>query len=730
MRLHLALALLAAGALLLLAQPAEGTSADAETPLYLKRDGLGNTFKLNAKEPQENRLGWWSCSEELNQQGTFYPLSTWEQGLGGQVELGESYTFTIWVESTNVQEITIRSTLYLFVVDEGGNATRHNLSREEVSEEAEAFPPGTTLNGNYTVGPDSELSLDHGDYHIVPAFSTIGLELETSITWAPDTENRTVYIKADSPDFDSHITVRMRPVFLNPEVFFSNDRTDEPGEDSLYIKASVVDALGVIDDSGSGSVADLDLGSFSLKIEDVSGGGNFDDSVNVRDQHPFAKYIEGRWQYQQDSGISSGTYQITISVTDMRGNIWEESVSYDLTVDEFAIELEHEDGGGGTYDLQLPRGGKVEYRVKVWNRGNTADSFEIKVDDNSLPSGWEATLLTSDELDLPVDQYVYARVRIEAPDGAAGGSSATARLEVTSLNDGSVSESMDLRATVRTYGAVISGLDSRITIDPEALDIDGLYRFPVGVRNTGNDRDSYDVTAIIGRGDWTVRIEEGGQVVNTITVDRGKTKQLEIVLKPVNFENSMGDEVDFRFSAESVPPGDGSALFEAKLVVEIPIERVIDLTIAAVGLQVNGRPYAQLMPGDLQAGAPVQFQLVVKNLGGRGADPFSVKLYVAGRVEASYSVDMGLAGFGEALVLLEWSKPAAGLATLRITADSDLAVEDERNRADNSFSLSLDIAAAPSGNGDSSGDGDGFSIPGFGLAGALLSAAIVARRRR
>jgi hypothetical protein len=80
--------------------------------------------------------------------------------------------------------------------------------------------------------------------------------------------------------------------------------------------------------------------------------------------------------------------------------------------------------------------------------------------------------------------------------------------------------------------------------------------------------------------------------------------------------------------------------------------------------------------------------------------------------------------------VLEWSKPAAGLATLRITADSDLAVEDERNRADNSFSLSLDIAAAPSGNGDSSGDGDGFSIPGFGLAGALLSAAIVARRRR
>ena len=288
---------------------------------------------------------------------------------------------------------------------------------------------------------------------------------------------------------------------------------------------------------------------------------------------------------------------------------------------------------------------------------------------------------------------------------------------------------MDLRATVRTYGAVISGLDSRITIDPEALDIDGLYRFPVGVRNTGNDRDSYYVTAIIGRGDWTVRIEEGGQAVNTITVDRGKTKQLEIVLKPVNFENSMGDEVDFRFSAESVPPGDGSALFEAKLIVEIPIERVIDLTIAAVDLQVNGRPYAQLMPGDLQAGAPVKFQLVVKNLGGRGADPFTVKLYVASRVEASYDVEMGLAGFGEALVLLEWDKPSAGLATLRITADPDLAIDDERSRADNSFSLSLDIAAAPSGN-DNGGDDDGFSIPGFGLVGALLSAAIVARRRR
>ena len=59
-------------------------------------------------------------------------------------------------------------------------------------------------------------------------------------------------------------------------------------------------------------------------------------------------------------------------------------------------------------------------------------------------------------------------------------------------------------------------------------------------------------------------------------------------------------------------------------------------------------------------------------------------------------------------------------------------MESAGARADNSFSLSLDIAAAPSGNGDSSGDGDGdgFSIPGFGLAGALLSAAIIARRRR
>ena len=127
MRLQLALALLAAGALLLLAQPAEGAGADSATPLYLKRDGLGNIFKLNAKEPQENRLGWWRCSEELNQQGSFFPLAKWEQGLGGQVELGDSYTFAIWVESTNVQEITLGATLYVVV-----NGTQNMHSVEDV----------------------------------------------------------------------------------------------------------------------------------------------------------------------------------------------------------------------------------------------------------------------------------------------------------------------------------------------------------------------------------------------------------------------------------------------------------------------------------------------------------------------------------------------------------------------------------------------------------------------
>ena len=212
MRLQLALALLTAGALLLLAQPAEGAGADSETPLYLKRDGLGNTFKLNAKEPQENRLGWWPCSEEVNQQGSFYPLSKWEQGLGGQVELGDSYTFTIWVESTNVREITLRATLYIVV-----NGTQHNLSREEVTKEG-TFP--NWLTGNYTVEPGSDLALDHGDYRTVPAYSAMGIELETSISWAPDPENRTVYIKADSPDFNSQIVVRMRPVFPQPRSIF------------------------------------------------------------------------------------------------------------------------------------------------------------------------------------------------------------------------------------------------------------------------------------------------------------------------------------------------------------------------------------------------------------------------------------------------------------------------------------------------------------------------------
>ena len=690
---------LAVFAFLVVSIPSEAESRGsdfADVEFYISRDCVGENCGLVTEEPMSGKPKHWVAQNDPPVQNEYYPLATWELNMGGPLDLGDSYSYVIWVESTNVQEINFRTTLFISWIDVSVDPAETRITNISIDEVGQSAPFGTLLNGNYTVELVSS-SLDKSEFpNGVPPYTTFGMKLETSIRWAPDTQNNTAWIKGDSPDFDSSLTINFRHVDIADDYtgYFSNDRVDEVGGDSLFIKVNVTNALGA---------DNLDTSSVSIVVQGIAGGGTFKDSVIAKDKHTYAKYIQGTWWYQEDQGVVSGAYSIEASIKDIWGNEWSAQISYELVVDEYGLEIEF--GEGYSSDGQLPKGGKVDYEFIVHNRGNTRDIFEIELDDSDLPSGWEANVLSQSTLDLPEGLFGYVQVRVEAPVSASGGSDERVTVIVTSSGDSNVNEEVRLETTVRIYGVAFVSPPDEIRIDPENLDIDGYYRFSVNIRNTGSDKDTYKLDATTARSDWTVRVEIGGNEIAALTVDKSRTEKVDIVLRPLNYEDSLGDPVGFLLTADSISPGDGSASLSFDLFMEIPLDRITDLSVSVDDVLINGKPQTILTAEDLNSAEPIQLQINIHNNGGKATGPFGVKLYLGQLVIDEYRVSQGISGFGVEPVILNWENPSPGSSTLKIFVDFEQEVDElNSNRADNSLSLPIFVSEKTTTSSDNDED--------------------------
>ena len=672
---------------LLVAMPSEGEARGddfADVEFYFSKSGIGDTYDLEIEEPTSDRPKYWKARDDPNQANSYFPLVTFERNMGGALALGDSFSYVIWVESTNVQEIRFKTTLFITWIDYSGDEPETTMTNISIDEVGKTAPFGGFLSENYTLELETSSIDKSGFPNGVPPYTTFGLILETSVTWAPDTENRTVWVKAGSTDFESSFLINFRHVNIANDYtgYFSNDRIDEVGGDSLFIKVNVTNALGA---------ENLDISSASIEVQGVAGGGSFKDSTIVKDKHTYAKYIQGTWWYQEDQGVTSGSYSIELSIKDNWGNKWASQISYDLVVDEYDLGIEF--GEGYSADGQLPRGGKVDYEFMVQNRGNTRDIFEIELDDSDLPSGWEATLLSQDSLDVPEGQYGYVQVRVEAPVSAPGGSDEVVKVTVTSTGNSQVIEVVRLETTVRTYGVAFVSPPNEIDIDPENLDIDGYYTFSVKLRNTGSDKDTYKLDATTARSDWTVRVEIGGNEIQSLTIEKSQTETVDIILKPINYDDSLGDRVGFLLTADSISPGDGSATLSTDLIVDIPLDRVTDLSVSVDDVLINGKPTSALTGDGLSSGEPIQIQVTVNNNGGKSTGSFVVKLYLGQLVIDEYTVSQGISGFGSEIVILNWESPSPGSSTLKIFVDFEQEVDESNsNRIDNTLSLPVFVS--------------------------------------
>ena len=176
-------------------------------------------------------------------------------------------------------------------------------------------------------------------------------------------------------------------------------------------------------------------------------------------------------------------------------------------------------------------------------------------------------------------------------------------------------------------------------------------------------------------------------------------------------------------TADSISPGDGSATVSSKIIVDVPVEKISDLSVSIDEVLINNKPISILQPDDLQDGMPITIQLTVNNNGGKSTGSFGVTLYEGSRIVDEFVVEQGISGFGSAPVILNWETPSEGLKTLKVYVDFKQQTDESNSkRADNTLTLPLTIAEKRSSDSDSAGSDDSLLFgPSSLLTISLLS---------
>ena len=139
--------------------------------------------------------------------------------------------------------------------------------------------------------------------------------------------------------------------------------------------------------------------------------------------------------------------------------------------------------------------------------------------------------------------------------------------------------------------------------------------------------------------------------------------------------------------------------------MDIPLDKISDLSVSLDDVLVNGKPLSILTESDIRASEPIQIQLIVFNNGGQSTGSFTVKLYEGSRVIDEYNLVQGISGFGNEPVILQWENPSSGSKTLKIYVDFEQKVtESNSNRFDNSITLPLIVGEKSADKGDSDSD--------------------------
>ena len=232
---------------------------------------------------------------------------------------------------------------------------------------------------------------------------------------------------------------------------------------------------------------------------------------------------------------------------------------------------------GTSNQSSTQRGDWSDQSVTIHNDGNVSDRYVPNL--NSIPSDWEYTLLHENGGNIDMNSGVQVlpgeshnlRIKIKPGPSASVGLNQY-QLQITSMNEGSITDFKDLEITVDpSYIPHIVEQNQ-----PAVCSSGNSCEFFIEVENIGEGLDSFDiiVTPLNVLEGWTLGLAWDQQ--NSITIAPNQSEMVKFVVSvPPNIDPDLISSVWLEVSSNSDPTRVNSSLVKAKSAM---------VTIADVGL--------------------------------------------------------------------------------------------------------------------------------------------------
>ncbi len=673
--------------------------ADNEpTDFTLWMDGrmIGSEADLS---PEPRGLDSESKSLQTNQANALEEVGNWTLILGEKLILERDVSFKLHFNTSAIHEI--EAVVYYSFRDQMGNI-------HELGDIGATVGPGfpQTIEGDTIIEAtgnlDSEVEISTGSKFIM----NVWVRIEYNRMAQPGSEDANIWWNSQARDSHSQFNGQM--IFLEDNrTIFDNQRVDE-GDDKLFIKVNITSAFGADDELYN----DLDFESATLTVEDVEEGGDIRDlSIVGKD---YIAELSAYWYYQNDRA-KEGTYSFIFTITDTRDNTWEGFSDHELEVDYYEVSIALDDIEESD-TKQVAKRESANFIFEAANEGNSLDeiAFEIS-DDSRIPEGWSAELIDYDgPYAVDKGETVSGEVEITPDSTVSGGSYAKIVLLAYSTNDeDNAWDELEVTARMKSYGVELTYTQNFYEIPYMDSDIQNNgFRFNVKIKNTGNDKDTVDISATCTKHDWLVTLLQNDNPLSTITLQSRETQTLEVKVELHNENN--GDEAIVTIFGQSTMDPMAADNMTIDLLALVPLEDVINILINDI----------EVSPETWKEGQDLIVTVTLMNEGGKDAGPFEVQLS-EGSVKDTVQVE-GLNAMATKEIELIWENPKTGTVEITITVDPR-DILNEASRDDNIMVLEFEIVSTGGGGGGDDDDSPGLTLP---FAGLTLGTLALARRRK
>jgi uncharacterized membrane protein len=190
-------------------------------------------------------------------------------------------------------------------------------------------------------------------------------------------------------------------------------------------------------------------------------------------------------------------------------------------------------------------GENLTFTVTVTNTGNVADNYRLIRSDIAVPS-WGPTLDNYSLENVPAGANKTTTLRITVPSGAVNNAQDNVTITARSRTDNTIENSAS--CTAQAVGPVSRGVSVSISPSSQSGAKGATLTYTITVSNTGNDLDTFDLTASDDHG-WELQLD-----TDTLTIPSGEdtTANLSVTV-PSDAKGGDSDLITITATSEADP---------------------------------------------------------------------------------------------------------------------------------------------------------------------------------